>query len=228
MVNPNPMFGVGFNRRSKIMFRNYCVLRSPEPAPANGGGINSNQAIKKDLTPLKGKQKTSKAPKVPAQRDVRVPPELDIQVGMFNIKDLKFTSGPVPASLKDNAVRLLTELDKFCTSLGVTREAVNIISGYRSSTYNEKVGGATTSKHMTAEAVDIAITGFSVKELFKQAYNLSSGGDLAFRGIGLYDTWIHVDVRKVDDIISWFDTSDKNLLTASKNNKKKFLFLLLG
>jgi len=210
------------------MFRNYCVLRSPEPAPTSGGGINSNQTVKKDLTKVRGKQKTGKALKVPAQRDVRPPPELDIQVGMFNISDLKFTSGPVPEAFKSNAIRLLTELDKFCTGLGVTRDAVNIISGYRSATYNEKVGGATTSKHMTAEAVDIAITGFTVKELFKQAYNKSSAGELKFGGIGLYDTWIHVDVRQVSQIISWFDTSDKNLLAASKNNKKKFLFLLLG
>jgi uncharacterized protein YcbK (DUF882 family) len=207
------------------MFRNYSVLRSPEPAPTSGGGVVSNQTVKKELKKVNGVQKTKKAPKVPAQRDVV---DLDVPVGVFNIKDLKKASGAVPEELKDNAVRLLTELDKLCTLLGVGREAVTIVSGYRSPTYNEKIAGAKKSKHMTAEAADIRIKGYTPKVLFGKVYQWARAGELKFKGMGLYDGWIHVDVRQEDKITTWYDTSDKAILAASKTDKSKLLKLLLG
>ena len=207
------------------MFRNYSVLRSPEPAPTSGGGVVSNQTVKKELKKVNGVQKTKKAPKVPPQKDVV---DLDLPVGVFNIKDLKKASGAVPEELKDNAVRLLTELDKLCTLLGIGREDVTIVSGYRSPTYNEKIDGAKKSKHMTAEAADIKIKGYTPKVLFGKVYQWAKGGELNFKGMGLYDGWIHVDVRQEDTIITWYDTSDKAILSASKTDKSKLLKLLLG
>jgi hypothetical protein len=209
------------------MFRNYSVLRSPEPAPTSGGGVVSNQTVKKELKKVNGVQKTKKAPKVPPQPDTVVV-DLDVPVGVFNIKDLKKASGAVPEELKDNAVRLLTELDKLCTLLGVGREAVTIVSGYRSPTYNEKIAGAKKSKHMTAEAADIRIKGYTPKVLFGKVYQWARAGELKFKGMGLYDGWIHVDVRQEDKITTWYDTSDKAILAASKTDKSKLLKLLLG
>lgn len=209
------------------MFRNYSVLRSPEPAPTSGGGVVSNQTVKKELKKVNGVQKTKKAPKVPPQPDTVVV-DLDVPVGVFNIKDLKKASGAVPEELKDNAVRLLTELDKLCTLLGVGREAVTIVSGYRSPTYNEKIAGAKKSKHMTAEATDIRIKGYTPKVLFGKVYQWARAGELKFKGMGLYDGWIHVDVRQEDKITTWYDTSDKAILAASKSDKSKLLKLLLG
>lgn len=209
------------------MFRNYSVLRSPEPAPTSGGGVVSNQTVKKELKKVNGVQKTKKAPKVPPQPDTVVV-DLDVPVGVFNIKDLKKASGAVPEELKDNAVRLLTELDKLCTLLGVGREAVTIVSGYRSPTYNEKIAGAKKSKHMTAEATDIRIKGYTPKVLFGKVYQWARAGELKFKGMGLYDGWIHVDVRQEDKITTWYDTSDKAILAASKTDKSKLLKLLLG
>jgi hypothetical protein len=46
--------------------------------------------------------------------------------------------------------------------------------------------------------------------------------------MGLYDGWIHVDVRQEDKITTWYDTSDKAILAASKTDKSKLLKLLLG
>jgi hypothetical protein len=209
------------------MFRNYSVLRSPEPAPTSGGGVVSNQTVKKELKKVNGVQKTKRAPKVPPQPDTVVV-DLDVPVGVFNIKDLKKASGAVPEELKDNAVRLLTELDKLCTLLGVGREAVTIVSGYRSPTYNEKIAGAKKSKHMTAEAADIRIKGYTPKVLFGKVYQWARAGELKFKGMGLYDGWIHVDVREEDKITTWYDTSDKAILAASKSDKSKLLKLLLG
>lgn len=208
------------------MFRNYCVLRSPEPAPANGGGLKSNQEIKKELKVVNGVQKSKKKPKVPAQKDNPVV-DLDIPVGIFNIRDLKFKSGPVPESLKDNAIRLLTELDKLCTMLKVGRDAVTIISGYRSPAYNEGIDGAKKSQHMEATAVDFNVAGYEQKALFKEIYNAVKAGTLNFKGLGLYDGWVHADVRE-GELITWYDTSDKAILTASKKGKTSLLKYILG
>jgi hypothetical protein len=189
--------------------------------------VVSNQTVKKELKKVNGVQKTKRAPKVPPQPDTVVV-DLDVPVGVFNIKDLKKASGAVPEELKDNAVRLLTELDKLCTLLGVGREAVTIVSGYRSPTYNEKIAGAKKSKHMTAEAADIRIKGYTPKVLFGKVYQWARAGELKFKGMGLYDGWIHVDVREEDKITTWYDTSDKAILAASKSDKSKLLKLLLG
>lgn len=208
------------------MFRNYCVLRSPEPAPSGGGGLKSNQAVKKEIKKVNGVQKSKKAPKVPAQKDSPIV-DLDIPVGIFNIRDLKFKSGPVPESLKGNAIRLLTELDKLCTMLKVGRDAVSIISGYRSPAYNEGIDGAKKSQHMEATAVDFNVAGYDPKALFKEIYNAVQAGSLAFHGLGLYDGWVHADVRE-GSLITWYDTSDKVLLSASKKSKSSVLKLILG
>lgn len=71
-------------------------------------------------------------------------------------------------------------------------KAVNINSGYRTSTYNNKVGGATYSQHLYGTAADIRITGVAPKDVAAYAETLlfNTGG------IGIYNNFVHVDVRK--------------------------------
>jgi muramidase (phage lysozyme) len=66
---------------------------------------------------------------------------------------------------------------------------VTITSGYRDPARNSAVGGATNSKHMTGEAVDIQFAGgMGIAPRAIQVASEAGAG-----GIGVYDSWIHLD-----------------------------------
>ena len=71
-------------------------------------------------------------------------------------------------------------------------KAVNVNSGYRTPTYNQKVDGAFYSQHLYGTAADIYIKGISPKEIADCAETLlfNTGG------IGIYNNFVHIDVRK--------------------------------
>lgn len=70
---------------------------------------------------------------------------------------------------------------------------VTINSGYRTAAYNKKVDGADFSQHMYGMAADISVSGVKPKDVAAFAETLlpKTGG------IGIYDTFTHVDVRAV-------------------------------
>ena len=72
-------------------------------------------------------------------------------------------------------------------------KAVNINSAYRTPAKNKQVGGAAYSQHLYGMAADISIKGVAPKEVAAFAETLlpKTGG------IGIYDSFAHVDVRAV-------------------------------
>lgn len=72
-------------------------------------------------------------------------------------------------------------------------KAVNINSGYRTPSYNKKVGGATYSQHLYGTAADIRITGVKPKDLAAYIETLMPNKG----GIGIYSSFVHVDVREI-------------------------------
>lgn len=72
-------------------------------------------------------------------------------------------------------------------------KAVHINSAYRTPTYNKKVGGATYSQHLYGTAADIRINGVKPKDLAAYIETLMPN----YGGIGIYPTFVHVDIRKV-------------------------------
>ncbi|MBA7524660.1 hypothetical protein ES705_16801 [subsurface metagenome] len=87
-------------------------------------------------------------------------------------------------------VILYSDLLKRLNSL---REAVNrpiyINSGYRCKEENKKVGGVKNSYHTLGMAADIEARNITIKDLAIYAEGIG------FNGIGVYKTFIHVDVR---------------------------------
>lgn len=71
-------------------------------------------------------------------------------------------------------------------------KALIINSAYRTPTYNNKVDGATYSQHLYGTAADIRINGVSPKDIASYAETLlfNTGG------IGIYNNFVHIDVRK--------------------------------
>jgi len=85
--------------------------------------------------------------------------------------------------------KLLIILDKIREHFNTP---VTITSGVRCKTHNTNVGGATSSQHLKGTAADIKVKGVKPKEVAAYAETLLTGTG----GIGIYGTFVHVDVRK--------------------------------
>lgn len=82
--------------------------------------------------------------------------------------------------------QLVQHLQKIRDKFGVS---VTINSGYRCYTHNRAVGGATGSRHTKGMAADIVVKGIKPTEVAKYAESIG------VLGIGLYDTFVHIDTR---------------------------------
>lgn len=83
---------------------------------------------------------------------------------------------------------LLDALDALRELVGLP---IVVTSGVRCEAHNKAIGGAAESYHVKGMAADIYVPRMDMKILQKVIEN--SG---LFGGIGVYKSWIHVDVRK--------------------------------
>lgn len=88
------------------------------------------------------------------------------------------------------APSLVTILQKVRNHFG---KAVTINSGYRTPTHNKKVGGTTYSQHLYGTAADIVVKGVAPKTVAAYVETLMPKKG----GIGIYDSFVHVDCREV-------------------------------
>jgi uncharacterized protein YcbK (DUF882 family) len=111
----------------------------------------------------------------------------------FNISEFKCKDGTeVPPEYIHN----VTEL---CSHLQTLRDFINkpiiIISGYRSPNYNKSIGSRTTSQHLLGKAADIIVPGVTPLEIRDTIIKLIKEGRMKKGGVGLYDKFVHYDVR---------------------------------
>ena len=99
---------------------------------------------------------------------------------------------PVPPECMDNVLKCAQNLQVLRDELG---KPVTVISGYRSPAYNKSIGGADKSFHMTGHAADIRVAGMTPKEVHAKVLDLIANGKMHNGGVGVYDTFVHVDVR---------------------------------
>jgi len=79
-----------------------------------------------------------------------------------------------------------------------------IISGYRTCSWNAKVGGAENSVHLTAGAADFRVAGAAVHTVHDWILDEHFEGRMkALGGLGIYPNWIHADVRKIGVLRRW-------------------------
>lgn len=99
-------------------------------------------------------------------------------------------------ALTETVLRNIQELAK---NLQVLRDEVKkpikITSGYRDPSFNKKIGGATQSRHLTGQAADLKIEGYTPKQVAAIIEKLIAAGKMKQGGLGIYSTWIHYDVR---------------------------------
>lgn len=84
---------------------------------------------------------------------------------------------------------LVDKIEKVRVHFG---KAVHVNSGYRTPTYNKKVGGATQSQHCYGMACDIHIRFVKPKDIASYLETIMGNKG----GIGIYKNFVHVDVRE--------------------------------
>ena len=105
----------------------------------------------------------------------------------FKVNEFACTDGSDAVFVSPELVKVL---QKIRVKFG---KPVHINSGYRTATKNKAVGGAQYSQHLYGMAADIHIDGVTPKEIAAYAETLLKNTG----GIGIYDSFVHVDVRNV-------------------------------
>ncbi len=93
-----------------------------------------------------------------------------------------------------------SRLVPLCETLQALRDSIgrpiSIISGYRSPAWNVRVGGADHSQHPQGRAADIRVGGMRPADVHDELLRLDKLGKTPMLGgLGLYLTFVHVDVR---------------------------------
>ncbi len=113
----------------------------------------------------------------------------------FNLTEFACHDGtPVPDSLVHNTIHLAENLQILRDSIGDT---LTILSGYRTPSWNAKVGGATNSQHKKAAASDLTTKGMTPKQLHARIEKLIKEGKMKNGGLGLYKGFVHYDIGPV-------------------------------
>jgi len=107
----------------------------------------------------------------------------------FDSKD----GAEMPCEVLCNIQKLANQLQYIRDYLN---EPIHINSGYRSPSHNKSVGGSKNSQHLLGKASDIKVDGLSTKILYELINDLISKGEILQGGLGLYNTFVHYDIRK--------------------------------
>lgn len=90
-------------------------------------------------------------------------------------------------------------LKELCNNLEILRDhlqrPISITSGFRTIIWNEKQGGAPKSQHLSACAADIKVKDLNTNTLAGAIEKLIAHGKMKQGGLGIYDTWVHYDIR---------------------------------
>jgi len=98
----------------------------------------------------------------------------------------------MPEEVYLNVVKVANQLQYLRDYLG---KPIKINSAYRSPEHNEKIGGVPKSQHLLGKAADIVVKGMSTDVLYQHIEEAISNGEMLQGGLGLYDTFVHYDIR---------------------------------
>lgn len=106
-------------------------------------------------------------------------------------------------------------LAALCETLETIREAlggkpVTVLSGYRTLSYNKKIGGAHASQHMTGRAADISVASLNPLYVHDAVLKLYRDGKVFIGGLGQYPTFTHIDIRPGQRLARWSGSRTEN------------------
>lgn len=95
-----------------------------------------------------------------------------------------------------NVIALARVLQKIREEIG---QPIVVTSAFRSKAYNAAIGGATSSQHLEFRAADCVIpNGVSASALHQVVKKLRDEEKLFSGGVGIYQSFVHVDTRGVN------------------------------
>tara|TARA_B110000285_G_C14628950_1_gene382505 strand:+ start:169 stop:552 length:384 start_codon:yes stop_codon:yes gene_type:complete len=98
----------------------------------------------------------------------------------------------MPINIYHNMVKVANQLQILRNHLG---KPIQINSAWRSEEYNASVGGVKDSQHIMGRAADIVVRDLTSTEVYNTIEELIEKGDMLQGGLGLYDTFVHYDIR---------------------------------
>jgi len=113
----------------------------------------------------------------------------------FNLKEFecKDSSG-FPNFTLGNIRELAENLQVIRDYIG---QPLHVNSAYRSPEWNKYVGGVRNSQHIKGKASDLTSKNYTSKQLYKIIRHLIHIGKIRQGGLGLYNGFVHYDIRGV-------------------------------
>ena len=110
----------------------------------------------------------------------------------FNLNEFNKHNFPLTETILRNIQELAKNLQVLRDEV---KKPIKITSGYRDPSFNKKIGGASQSRHITGQAADLKIEGYTPKQVAAIIEKLIASGKMKQGGLGIYKTWIHYDIR---------------------------------
>jgi len=112
----------------------------------------------------------------------------------FNIKEFECKCGcKMPEFVKKNVIELAENLQIIRDEVG----RLDLTNSYRCKDHNSDVGGSTSSQHLVGKAADVKSESIKPKEMAQIVNDLMKNEKIKTGGIGIYNTFTHIDIRGV-------------------------------
>tara|TARA_B100000780_G_C21099813_1_gene443790 strand:+ start:1482 stop:1859 length:378 start_codon:yes stop_codon:yes gene_type:complete len=112
----------------------------------------------------------------------------------FNIKEFECKCGcKMPEFVKNNVIELAENLQIIRDEVG----RLDLTNSYRCKDHNSDVGGSTSSQHLVGKAADVKSESIKPKEMAQIVNDLMKNEKIKTGGIGIYNTFTHIDIRGV-------------------------------
>jgi uncharacterized protein YcbK (DUF882 family) len=98
----------------------------------------------------------------------------------------------MPSDVLENIKELAFNLQVLRDFLG---ESIRVNSGWRSESHNKAIGGVKTSQHVLGKAADITVKDIDTDDLYLIIESLIKQGEMQEGGLGLYNSFVHYDIR---------------------------------
>ena len=122
----------------------------------------------------------------------------------FSLSEFQCKCGcKMPADVEENIKELADNLQVLRDVIG----RIDLTNAYRCKEHNADVGGATDSQHIKGKAADIKSSTLNPSEIASVVDDLMKIEWFKIGGIGIYNTFTHVDIRGVR--ARWSKTKSK-------------------
>lgn len=112
----------------------------------------------------------------------------------FSLEEFECKCGcKMPADIEENIKELADNLQALRDVIG----RIDLTNAYRCKEHNADVGGAIDSQHIKGKAADIKSNALSPSEIASIVEDLMKNEKFKTGGIGIYNTFTHVDIRGV-------------------------------